>query len=127
MNQTLPFNGNSMQQEMMYEAGNMAQRGAMLAFILMLLTFLLAVVAAIWMYRDADARGKSGPAAGAIGFLSFFYGPISTVMISCAWILFRPALVRRSAVSEDSMPHNLPPEIQTGPTPDEFFRDLQDS
>lgn len=71
MFQTSPFS-NSIQQETMYEAGNIAQRNAVFAFVLVALAFIFAIGVAIWMYRDAEARGKRGLAAGAISLLSFF-------------------------------------------------------
>lgn len=49
------------------------------------------------------------------------------MMISFAWILFRPEVVRHFPLNEYSLPHELPPEIQAGPTSEEFLRDLEES
>lgn len=125
MNQITPFQ-NDLQQQMSREMYTAAQQASGTAFLLLALAFAFALIIAIWMYRDANARGKPGIAAGTIGLCSFFYGPIGTLVVACAWLLFRPQAVIRPVQTEE-LPRELPPDIQAGPTSEEYLQELAES
>jgi hypothetical protein len=101
---------------------------AQMAIILWVVAFLVAIALAIWIFRDAEARGKSGLAAGLIAFLSAFYGIPFTVMVVCTWILFRPDKPRRDAKNAESrLPEKLPSGIVAAPTAKEFLEGLEEN
>jgi hypothetical protein len=106
------------------------QRSAstMVSFVVMLsvLTILCAIAAAVWIYRDAEARGKNGIAAALIALLSVFYGLPATVIVLCAWVLFRPDRNPKGAFgSQDPLPDKLPSDISAVPDSAEFLGELE--
>jgi hypothetical protein len=96
-----------------------------LAIAALILRIVAAILAAIWIFRDAESRGKSGMAAALLALLSGFYGLPLTVMVLCAWVLIRPERTRRG-VSEERLPDKLSPEIQAAPSSEEFLEELQE-
>ena len=48
-----------------------------------------AIGSTIWIFKDAEFRGKSGIAAGLLSFLSFFYGFFMTLVVWLVWALYR--------------------------------------
>ena len=105
------------------EAQGTAETIAQFAILLWVVAFLIAIAAAIWIFRDAESRGKSGFAAALIAFLSAFYGIPLTVIVLCTWILFRPEKTRRSMGSE--IPERLPSDVIVAPTSKEFLAELE--
>ena len=64
-----------------------------IVFIVWVVHLLVALIAAIWIYRDARARGKSGCAAAILMMVSILgYGLVASFMVICTWILIRPAI-----------------------------------
>ena len=88
----------------------------------LLLNCLVTIAGVIWIYRDAEARGKTGLAAALIVFLSAFHGISVVLIVMCVWILSRP---KRTPPAAPDLPHELPSRIVAGPTPNEFLKDLQ--
>ena len=86
------------------------------------LNCLVTIAGVIWIYRDAEARGKIGLAAASIVFLSAFHGISVVLIVMCVWILSRP---KRTPPAAPDLPHELPSRIVAGPTPNEFLKDLQ--
>lgn len=84
-----------------------------------------AIFAAIWIFRDADSRGKHGMAASLLVLLSALYGLPPLAMVLCAWLLFRPKRIRRGA-AEERLPDKLSPEIRAAPSSEEFLEELQE-
>lgn len=103
--------------------------------ILWIVHLLVALIAAIWIYRDARARGKSGWAAAILMTVSTLgYGLVMTIMVICVWILIRPAIEasRRKPqatidvlASGQPLPKELPSDIVAAPSPDEYLKDLE--
>ena len=99
------------------------------------LHLLAALIAAIWIYRDAGARGKSGWAAAILVFVSTLgYGLVMPTMVICAWILLRPAIdasqrapqeANETLVAGQQLPNELPSDIVLAPSPDEYLKDLE--
>jgi len=90
---------------------------------------LVAIVAAVWIYKDAEARGKNGAAAALIALLSIFFNPpFFTIIVLCTWILLRPEKTRRGAAnSEQHLPEKLPSDIVAAPTSTEFLKGLEEN
>lgn len=110
------------------ESQRSAETAAQFGMLLWVGAFLLAIAVAVWMFRDAGARGKSGVAAALIAFLSAFYGIPFTLIVLCAWILFRPEITRRdTADSEDNLPEKLPSGIVAATSTEEFLEELEES
>ncbi len=100
---------------------------AQFATALWVLAFLVAIAAAIWIFIDAEARGKNGIAAALIAFVSAFYGFPLTLIVLCSWILFRPEKSLRHATSSDTdLPRELPSSIVAASTANEFLEGLGD-
>lgn len=75
--------------------------------ICLVIFLLIAILAAVWIYRDANRRGKSGALWAVLMFLAtWFFFPIGTIIIAVIWILVRPPI---------GMPGGPPP--QYGPPP----------
>ena len=109
-----------------HDAQNAAQMMAAFAIAVWVARVLVAIAAAVWIYRDAEVRGKNGIAAALIALLSAIYGISATVMLLCAWILFRPGKIRRGAAAmENSLPDELPSGIVGAPTSEEFLEELE--
>jgi len=109
------------------ETQRSAETVVSLATGLWALGFLVAVVVAVWMYRDAQRRGKSGFAAALIAFLSASYGIPLTLIVLGTWILFRPEKTQLfGSGSENDLPSELPSGIVAGPSPSEFLERLED-
>ncbi len=97
------------------------------ATALWVLGFLVAVVVAVWMFKDAQTRGKSGFAAALIAFLSAFYGIPLTLIVLGTWIIFRPEKSQRHGSGyENDLPSKLPSGIVAAPSPSEFLEGLED-
>ena len=81
---------------------------SMTILIICLVIFLLiAIFAAVWIYKDANKRGKSGALWAVIMFIATWFAfPIGTIIIAVIWILVRPPI---------GMPGGPPP--QYGPPP----------
>jgi hypothetical protein len=90
---------------------------------------LVAIVVAVWIYKDAEARGKNGAAAALIALLSIFFNPpFFTIIVLCMWILLRPEKTRRGAAnSEQHLPEKLPSDIVAAPTSTEFLKGLEEN
>jgi apolipoprotein N-acyltransferase len=75
-----------------------------------------AIGSTIWIFKDAEFRGKSGIAAGLLAFLSFFYGFFMTIMVLCVWVLYRPEKLRRTiSKAESSLPKKFPAYLVASP------------
>ena len=98
---------------------------AVIGLVFLVLGVLFTIALAVWLFRDAESRGKSGIAAALIALISAFYGMPLTVMVVCAWVLFRPERIRRGPV-EESLPEQLPSGIQAAPSSEEFLEGLQE-
>ena len=99
-----------------------------IAIAYLLMNSLVTIAGVIWIYRDAEARGKSGLAAALIVFLSAFHGISVVLIVMCVWILSRPKRTPPAAPdlpAAPELPHELPSGIVAGPTPNEFLKDLQ--
>jgi hypothetical protein len=96
-----------------------------LAIAVLILRMLVAIVAAAWMFKEAESRGKNGIAAALIALLSAFYGIPCTVIVVCAWILFRPDVTRRE-ISGNRLPEQLPAGIEAAPSSEEFLERLKE-
>jgi len=96
---------------------------------------LVALIAARWIYRDAQARGKSAWAAAILMIVSTLgYGLGMTIMVICTWILIRPSVdaSRRNfqdaidiLTSGQQLPNELPSGVVPAPSPAEFLKDLE--
>ena len=100
-----------------------------LTIFLWVAALLVAIVVAIWIYKDADARGKNGVAAALIALLSIFFNPpFFTIIVLCTWILLRPEKTRRRAAdSEQHLPEKLSSDIVAAPTSTEFLKELEEN
>jgi len=108
--------------------GSFAHAMADFAVAIWVVAFLVAIVAAVWIFRDAVARGKSGFAAALIALLSVFYGIPFTLIVVCTWILIRPDKIsRRPGEVQDPLPETLPPGIVGAATPEEFLGGLEEN
>ena len=65
--------------------GGVLQDGFVLGIAAVVAAFIcvLYVAALVWVYRDADSRGKSG---GLVAFVVLLMGPAGLI----AWLVFRP-------------------------------------
>jgi hypothetical protein len=96
---------------------------------------LVALIAARWIYRDAQARGKSAWAAAILMIVSTLgHGLGMTIMVICTWILIRPSIdaSRRNfqdaidmLTSGQQLPNELPSGIVPAPSPGDFLKDLE--
>lgn len=108
------------------EAERNAQAMAELAIGLWALAILVAVAGAIWIFRDAEARGKNGIAAGIITLTSVFYGVPLTVMVLCAWVIVRPAKTRVELKTMNrQLPVKLPADLVAASDSGQFPQDLE--
>ena len=106
-----------------------------IVFIVWVVHLLVALIAAIWIYRDARVRGKSGCAAAILMMVSILgYGLVASFMVICTWILIRPAIDAsqrkiQGAVdvlaSGQPLPKELPSDIVAAPSPDEYLKNLE--
>ena len=110
------------------EAQRSSETMAQFVILLEVVAFLVAIAAAVWIFRDAKSRGKSGFAAALIAFLSAFYGIHLTVIVLCTWILFRPENTHRGAMdSENRLPEQFPSSIVAAPATQDFLKGLEES
>jgi hypothetical protein len=93
------------------------------AMAYLFLNCLVTIAVVIWIYRDAEARGKIGLAAALIVFLSAFHGISVVLIVMCGWIFSRPKRTPTAAASDEQF--EMPSGIVVGPTPNEFLEDLQ--
>jgi len=96
---------------------------------------LVALIATVWIFRDARARGKSGCAAAMIVIVATFWSGIGLlIIVICTWILIRPSVdaSRRNfqdaidiLTSGQQLPNELPSGVVPAPSPDEYLKDLE--
>jgi ABC-type dipeptide/oligopeptide/nickel transport system permease component len=100
-----------------------------LTVFLWVVALVVAIVVAVWIYKDAEARGKNGVAAALIALLSIFFNPpFFTIIVLCTWILLRPEKTRRGAAnSGQHLPEKLPSDIVATPTSTEFLKGLEEN
>jgi hypothetical protein len=83
---------------------------------------IVAIAVAIYMFRDANARGKSGVAAALIALISWLYGLGFTVIVLCTWILFRPEVIRKAYKSKAV---EMLPDMDIAPSSEEYLKSLE--
>jgi ABC-type Fe3+ transport system permease subunit len=115
------FNQNSSQVQ---QAAETAVVGAIILFVV---GVVLAVAVAVWMYKDAESRGKNGIAAALMPLLSALYGIAAVLFVLCAWIVFRPDRRHQGAAKGSSdLPSKLPGNLVAVPSSEEFLQDLEE-
>jgi hypothetical protein len=89
---------------------------------------LVAIGVAVWIYKDAESRGKNGAAAALIVLLSVFFYPPFAIIVLCTWILLRPKNTRQRATnSGQHLSETLPSEIVAAATSTEFLKHLEEN
>ena len=96
---------------------------------------LVALIATVWIFRDAWARGKSGCAAAMIVIVATFWSGIGLlIIVICTWILIRPSVDASHRNFQDAidiltsgqqLPNELPSGVVPAPSPDEYLKDLE--
>ena len=82
-----------------------------LSLILVVIALLFLLIAVIWIYRDAQVRGKNGFVAAVAVVASAFYGPPAIVIVLCAWFLSRPEKTHQVT---SGLQQHLPDKLPTG-------------
>lgn len=103
------------------QAQSSAHALAQIAFFLWIAVIVLAIGVAIWMFVDAEARGKSGIAAAMVTIGSAFYGLPAIVVVVGSWMLLRPA---KKHEGSKPLPDKLPSDLVSGPSSEEFLGTL---
>ena len=104
---------------------NAAHEAAAIAFSIWLVSIFVALALAVWIYRDAIARGKLGIVAVILVMLSTAVNFILTICFLLVWILLRPP--KKKSVDQSSnrkLPDELGPSIQPTKKTTEFLTDL---
>ena len=106
-------------------ASGLVQIIAQMAMAFWVLGFLVAIVGAVWIYGDAQSRGKSGPAAAVLVLLSAFHGITLLVIVLCAWILIRPEKnFGNTSGASGRQARELPSNIAASSSTSEFLNEL---
>lgn len=104
------------------QAQSSAQTLAMVAFCIWIGYLVIAVGVCVWLYRDAEERGKNGVGAAMIGGGSAFIGWPALVVAIGSWILLRP---NKRPQSQDTQPTSIPDDLQAAPSSEEFLQELE--
>jgi membrane protease YdiL (CAAX protease family) len=80
--------------------------------ICLVIFFIIAILVSLWIYKDAEKRGKSGILWGLIMFIAtLFFFPFGTIIVAVLWILARPP------IQAPGVPPYGPPPQQPGYPP----------
>lgn len=80
--------------------------------ICLVVFFIIAILVSLWIYKDAEKRGKSGILWGLIMFVAtLFFFPFGTIIVAVLWILARPP------IQAPGVPPYGPPPQQPGYPP----------
>ena len=108
------------------ETQRAAENAAQMLFAVWCLGLIFACIAAIWIFRDAETRHKSGFAASLLVLVSATIDFRITLIVLSVWILLRPEKGRQLAVPiREELPEKLPSGIVAGPTTSEFLNELE--
>ena len=109
------------------EALQAAETAAVFAMALFVLGVFLVTAVAVWMFKDAESRGKNGIAAASMPLLSACYGILPVIFVLCAWIVFRPDRRHQGAAKvNSSLPGNLPGNLVAALSSEEYLKDLEE-
>ena len=113
-------------QRQFFETQRAAESTAQLAFAIWVVLLVAAVAVAVWIYQDAEKRGKTGLAAAILVIASALQSFLLMVCVLCAWILARPEkLPLNYGKPKNDLPSNLPPGIVAEKPVEETLSDLE--
>ena len=101
-------------------SGMMNYFGAM-TIVLYIISFVIAILIAIYMYKDAEARGKSGIVWGIIGCICSLCGLV-------IWLLVRPPVYNSGGVTVNTYSSNISNSnmpVQAGQQPMQQYQPQQ--
>ena len=62
-----------------------------ICIVLIIIFLLIAIALSVWIYRDAEKRGKSGIVWAILMFIAtLVFFPIGTIIIAVIWLVVRP-------------------------------------